>query len=271
MALDLSQRAQELGHRHGYAVLAIELQATDLRLLFEMGRWDDLLRQAEDLIVLSEQYGEALVAPFATLYKAQTLFYRGRTIDGLSLESTLLTLRDIDQLNYFAPCLAFVALKRARDRDDSIALTLIEEFKRKTQHARHHWARYLPDVIRAILMLDERQRAQEFISKVSDAVYPRDQHAVVTARAIVTEALGDMEEATNLYCDAARRWKEYGFVLEEGLALQGAGRCLLGLTRTPEAFSVLQQARELFERLEATPLVDETERYLQPAADHLHG
>ena len=93
--------------------------------------------------------------------------------------------------------------------------------------------------------------------------YPREQHAVVTAQAIAAESGGRLEEAVTLHTDAAQRWAEFGFMLEEGQALLGASRCLLQFRKTAEASLSLRQARKIFVHLGAKPLVDEADAHLQ--------
>lgn len=90
----------------------------------------------------------------------------------------------------------------------------------------------------------------------------RQLHAVHSARAVFAEAQGKLEQALHLHREAADRWASYGFVLEEGQALLGAGRCLLGLERRDEAASRLETARTVFSSLRAEPLLAETERVL---------
>ena len=85
----------------------------------------------------------------------------------------------------------------------------------------------------------------------------------MTAQAIVAEAGGEFEQSIALYNDASRRWNEYGFVLEEGQALLGRGRCLIAIGRRSEASSPLHQAGQLFATLGAKPLLDETDSYLE--------
>jgi len=55
-------------------------------------------------------------------------------------------------------------------------------------------------------------------------------------------------------------------VPEQAFALLGQGRCLIGLSRPTEAAAVLQHAREIFERLGATPALAETDALLAAAA-----
>jgi tetratricopeptide (TPR) repeat protein len=47
--------------------------------------------------------------------------------------------------------------------------------------------------------------------------------------AILAEAKGLTDEARALYQQAAERWADYGFVLEEGQAHLGLARCLIAL------------------------------------------
>jgi hypothetical protein len=54
-------------------------------------------------------------------------------------------------------------------------------------------------------------------------------------------------------------------VPEQGFALLGQGRCLIRLARPTEAASVLQHAREIFERLQAAPALAETDELLERA------
>ena len=97
--------------------------------------------------------------------------------------------------------------------------------------------------------------------------YAYAEHAVVAANAALTEARGDLQAAADAYADAADRWERFGVVPEQGFALLGQGRCLLGLARPTEAAPVLQHAREIFERLQAAPALAETDALLAAAAD----
>jgi len=48
-------------------------------------------------------------------------------------------------------------------------------------------------------------------------------------KGILAEAEGQIDEARALYQDAAQRWADYGFMLEEGQAHLGYARCLIAL------------------------------------------
>jgi hypothetical protein len=70
-------------------------------------------------------------------------------------------------------------------------------------------------------------------------------------------------DARDLYREAAQRWTDYGFVLEEGQAHLGLARCLILLDDKETATKHLQKARAIFTRLGAVPLINETDVYLQ--------
>jgi hypothetical protein len=63
---------------------------------------------------------------------------------------------------------------------------------------------------------------------------------------------------------SAERWRDYGFVLEQALALLGLGRCRLALGHAVTNGAV-GAARELFARLGAQQLVADVDRLLSEA------
>jgi hypothetical protein len=119
--------------------------------------------------------------------------------------------------------------------------------------------------VRALCSIGEAERASGLLRAETDVVYTRDRHSVITARAIVSEAKGEVNQALRLYEDTAERWHQHGFVLEEGHALLGVGRCQIPLGRTQDASARLHEARDVFVKLGATPLIDETDYYVQQA------
>jgi hypothetical protein len=68
--------------------------------------------------------------------------------------------------------------------------------------------------------------------------------ALVAGHAIVAEARGEIDEAGELYADAAKRWEKYEFPFERAHALLGHWRC----SGDEES---LRDARGIFERLGA--------------------
>lgn len=90
-------------------------------------------------------------------------------------------------------------------------------------------------------------------------------NCVLTGHAILAEAKGHMDDARRLYHEAARRWVDYGFVLEEWQAHLGLARCLIALGDHGAPTERLQKTRVIFSKLGAVPLLNETDTYLAQA------
>jgi hypothetical protein len=93
----------------------------------------------------------------------------------------------------------------------------------------------------------------------------RDANSMTSARAALAELEGDLEDAADRWDDAAARWNAFPSVLEHGLALEGAGRCLLEVGRPGEAADRLRLARDRFRSLGARPLESEVDGLLARA------
>jgi len=101
------------------------------------------------------------------------------------------------------------------------------------------------------------------VERLLERVVPnarREHNAVLTANAVLAEAAGGFNEAAQRYSDAAEAWRRFPFPLEEGLALLGAGRCLVALGEG--ANQELRGARELLLGLGARPSVVEADALL---------
>jgi hypothetical protein len=96
-------------------------------------------------------------------------------------------------------------------------------------------------------------------------VYQLDQHAEVTARALLAEQDGEHAEAAALFADAAGRWERFEVPWERAQALLGQGRCLLALGRPAEGEQALAAARDLFASLGASPVLADANRLLAEA------
>ena len=126
-------------------------------------------------------------------------------------------------------------------------------------------ARHLPEIVRALVASQQLESATEILVNENMVSMARDRHSAVAASGIVSEAKGQIEEARDLYQEAAQRWLEYGFVLEEGQAYLGSARCLIALGDREAFREPLQKARAIFSKLGALPLVNETDNYLDQA------
>jgi hypothetical protein len=87
---------------------------------------------------------------------------------------------------------------------------------------------------------------------------------VLTAKATLGEARGAVREAMRMNQEAAAGWSEYGHLFEHGQTLAALGRCTMELGE-PHAEKALTAAAEIFSRLQAKPLLADTQRRLGQA------
>jgi tetratricopeptide (TPR) repeat protein len=262
-SLDLLTEGLEFAQSRGQVRWVSWLKADALEGAFELGLWADVLQQADDLMEWERRHEFPVIRCTAMEAKTRVLIETEGTQQAATLITPLLSLAtDLVDLQDLVPSLAIAAMAYAKLHEHAASQKLIKEFEQKTGDAANYRARYLPEVVRILVAVDEVEWADRLIPQTTPPL-PRNQHAAVTATAIVAEARGEHARALALHQDAADRWKRYGFVLEEGQALFGAGRCLLALGGNVESHKSLQEAREIFARLGARPLIEEIDNCLR--------
>ena len=120
------------------------------------------------------------------------------------------------------------------------------------------------EAVRAALAAGAPDLAAELAGALQPR-YPLEQHAMVTARALLAEHHGQHAEAAALFATAAGRWKRFEVPWEHAQALLGQGRCQLALGQPAEAREPLRTAREIFSSLGARPALAEVDRLLVQA------
>ena len=118
-------------------------------------------------------------------------------------------------------------------------------------------------MVRTALDLDRPDMAQRLLAGV-EPHHLYTQHALAAAHAAITEDLGDHRTAADAYTQATTGWEHFGVVPEHAYALLGHSRSLLAIGRPTDA-EVLQHARNLFDKLRATPTLTEIDTHLQRA------
>ena len=157
------------------------------------------------------------------------------------------------------------ALARAELGQERTAVALLTELEAYPgARVNENYPVLLAAMVRAALRIGERDLAERLVAALEPWT-PYAKHALRAAEAAMMEARGDLQAASDAYADAADRWERFGVVPEQAFALLGQGRCLIGLSRGPEAVPVLQHAREIFERLQAGPALAEADALLQQA------
>jgi class 3 adenylate cyclase/tetratricopeptide (TPR) repeat protein len=266
-ALEIQRAGIRFGERRGVTGPVMWTKGESLWTLFDLGDWEDLLQTADELIAWDRARGGSYFGVMALTYKAGVLLWRGRVSEAAILEEEFLPrARDIADPQILVPALTVGASIEQRRGNSAEALRLIQDTEETTGEIPRFRAQVVADAVRVAVSLDRIDLAGTLIEgSASDT--RRDQHSVLTARAVVAEARGELQEAQTLYSEVARRWEEFGHLLERGLALLAAGRCLPELKRSPETEAPLKEARDIFVGLGAAPLVQETDALLGgPAA-----
>jgi class 3 adenylate cyclase/tetratricopeptide (TPR) repeat protein len=265
-ALETCRTGIDFSERRGLARTAMWIRAATFGPLADLGRWDEVLTLADEVIAQQRTRGGAYQSVGAATQKAHILLWRGETAAAQPLVRELLPqARDIDDLQILLPALVAGAAVEAAG-NPPLAAHLIEELGRAAHErggGRLYLGLYLAEVVRICMATHQHALASRLIDHAPTRA-ARHRHARLTARAVLTEAQGDLDNAARLYAQAAERWTRYGHVLERGQGLLGAGRCLLRLNR-PQAAAKLRDARTSFAALGARPLLAETDAWLLDA------
>jgi tetratricopeptide (TPR) repeat protein len=263
-ALELYRAAADFGRRRGIAFKAKWVEAESLWTLYDLGRWDELLASAEELIRWDRRYGGSQVGVMALSYKAHVLARRGQTAEAESLMSDFLPrARAIQDPQVLAPALVIAALIEEARAESAAAVSLIEEFEESTREEARFRNINLPDALRVAIWAGALDVAERLFEGARGGA-ARDRLAVLTGRAVLAEVRGELAGAADLFAEAAAAWEEYGHALEHGRSLLGLGRCRLALGQA-EANNILSAAREVFARLGAGPLLGEADGQLAEA------
>jgi class 3 adenylate cyclase/tetratricopeptide (TPR) repeat protein len=261
-ALETADRAEHLAGQRGLGEIAIASRTTRLGPLFDLGRWDELLDLAGDVIEWSAGTGAGYEAVSAQPWAAQVLQLRGRLEEASAAAAHFMKpARDVADPQVLIPAAVaagWIALAEGRTDE---AAHLIEEVERAADVSAWYREHFLADLVRLCAGIGNLEAAERLVG-LANAVTDRHRLSLATARAVLHEAKGDLDPATETYLDAAKGWTSYGHALEAAKALLGAGRCL-ATTREAEAAPLLERAKGAFVDLGAVGLLEEAEHELR--------
>jgi tetratricopeptide (TPR) repeat protein len=266
-ALETLRTGIDVTERRGLGRIAKWLRATGLGPQWDLGQWDELLRTTADLAAWARAQGEHSLLVWALLRRAQVLLQRGDRAGAVALaaETTPLA-RENGEAELLIPALTLAALVEQAEGRPEAAVALVGEVSRiAVGKVAWYCANDLPDLVRIAVAEGETGLAEGLADRVASPA-ARHRHGVATARAVLAEAAGDQAGAAELYDAAAVGWSAFGDVLEEAMALLGAGRCLTRLDRPGPAAERLRAARTLLTRLGARPVLDEADAWLVKVA-----
>ena len=257
--LSVAQAGIELADSCGITEGSAWIKATTgLSPLFDLGRWDDCVAAADEVLVWSRRHQTNYPATNAWLKRTEVLLSRG-DLEGAagSLDDYLHLAREIGHPQVLGPALT-VAAQVAISVGDQVRLaSLVDELLAPITRDGISWddAIHLTELARVV---GAAGRAPEFEARLATAptVMLRHRNSALTARAVLAEQRGDSADALRDHLAAAESWREYGHVLEHGRALAGAARSARALGDEPTAAVLLGEAADILAGLGARLYLD---------------
>jgi predicted ATPase/class 3 adenylate cyclase len=261
-ALETAGRAEELASRRGLGEIAIASRTTRLGPLFDLGRWDELLELAGDVIEWSAGTGAGYEVVSAQPWEAQVLQLRGRLNEASAAAALFLKpAREVGDPQVLIPAAVAAGSIALAEGKTEEAARLIEEVHRAADVSAWYREHFLADLVRLCTGTGDVAAAERLVG-MANAFTIRQRLALATARAILHEAKDELRPAAATYLEAADGWTSYGHVLEAARASLGAGRCL-ARADDGEPAGHLAAAKDAFASLGAMGLLAEAEAELR--------
>jgi class 3 adenylate cyclase/tetratricopeptide (TPR) repeat protein len=232
-------------------------------MLFDLGRWDELLGVVECVVGSEAERGGLQTLELSLPYRALVLARRGEHEAAREdVERLLPSVRASEDLQLCVPALSAASLVAFESGDVDGAVGFVREL---TDVARNGSDRYrslfVAELARLCVLAGQHELAAELVTGMSVDV-GRIGAARTAAAAVVTEADEKAVDALGLYEDAARRWRDVDGLPGAAAALVGQARCLIALGRTG-ADLPLTEARMLFESMGDRAGLAQTEELTQ--------
>jgi class 3 adenylate cyclase/tetratricopeptide (TPR) repeat protein len=247
--LELVQASLDFARRCGLTHHEMWARATRLFFLYELGKWDELLREADEVVRWDrDERGGSQIEVWALIASAPVRVQRGSVDEARRDAATFLPrAREVANPQTLTPALTQAAFAFAAGGELDAAVTLAVEFEACGARAAGAFAYpLLPTMLRLCVAAGELPLAQRLVDGAADvADAPVSRHMTTAGRAILAEASGRTKEAAVLYAEAAVAWDEWGSVPERAYALLGLGRC--------GDEDAAREAAAIFERLGAVP------------------
>jgi class 3 adenylate cyclase/tetratricopeptide (TPR) repeat protein len=267
-AMETYDAALQWAERFGQTWGAEWARAETTWLLYDLGRWDELLSVGEEVRGRAMPRSQIWCLP--TAHMAAVLLQRGRTDHAARVVDELLPrAREIGDVQVVVPALWVNALLEAARGEASHAVPMLNEAARIAEGERTWLSVLLPDAMRILLdfgRVKEATQLFESLRSLEPMFAARDLNAKESSAALLAEAAGKTDEAVELFRAAVRGWRDYGSVVEKAHALLGAGRCLIALGKPGEAAADITAARGIVSGLGATRLTQEADALLARAS-----
>jgi class 3 adenylate cyclase/tetratricopeptide (TPR) repeat protein len=256
-ALATNQAAIDLSDRRGLKGQAMWARAESMWLLFDSGRWDEIVERAGGLLPWSAESGDAQVGTIARAFRIRVDAHRGEPAHAAELTRTLEAARRIQDLQILAPTLIAAGVNAgAAGRHDEVP-SYMREFDEATAGGPAEYRELLlPEATRIVLTAGDTDLAERLLGERT-IHSPRTSMSVEAARAAILEQRADPAPAADAFRISAEAWAAWGIPFERGQALMGMARCLRRSGAMEEADRTFDEAAGIFRSLGATvpPLV----------------
>ncbi|HET6623503.1 MAG TPA: adenylate/guanylate cyclase domain-containing protein [Gaiellaceae bacterium] len=218
-----------------------------LRALFHLGDWDELRREANDVIRWERERRGGQLELFGLIHLAGVRVHQGEHDEAAAdVDALLPRARESGDPQVLVPGLSVAALVAAAAGDRDRALLHVRELEEQTRgsHGFRSYGRLSPS--RIALAAGELELAEAFVEGIADSA-AWNRCSGLAASSQLLEARGELDEARARYHDAAEGWEAFGSVVEQAYALIGAGRC--------GNVAAGREGEAIFERLGASPVL----------------
>jgi class 3 adenylate cyclase/tetratricopeptide (TPR) repeat protein len=260
-ALELADEALSLLRTRGLAEGEALTHAYRLETLFLLGRWDELLAKADEIIAEAKRSTNWHIILTAAISKAWVLSLRGSQTEAGEFADDLCAGRKDRWL--YALAIPRIRGRRASGRSAEAA-RLVEDTIEALEAEGTPLLEFLGDMARETIAIG---RADLLLrcGPLSAGGVRSARHGRQSWKGLWAEANERYDEAFNNFTRAERGWAKFGNPYERAQALVGQARCLLALERSAEAITQLGEARETFSVLGAGPALHETDSLLRRA------
>jgi class 3 adenylate cyclase/tetratricopeptide (TPR) repeat protein len=238
----------EFSLRRGLTHHVMWTRAARLPHRYETGRWDELLEESEEILRWDREQGGTQIEVNTLLATTPVLVHRGRVDDAARQTAIFLPrAREVGDPQSLGPALSQAALVSAVRGEFQEARGLVEEFEAFAGRVRVEIFGALPALTRISVAAGDTTTVERLLRNMEDVgAGPAANCSVTTAKAVLAEATGGVDDALTLYREAEVGWREWGSVVERAYALHGLGRC--------GDQDAAREAAAIFERLRAVPL-----------------
>ena len=262
-ALRVAGEGVEFAERRGLAFPAAMLKTIRSEFSFKLGHWDETLALADELLEWERSHRASQIRVRAARERCRVLLLRGQAeVAAAPLEELLAEARKAGDPQTVIPVLALGASIELAREQPAAAIRLAREIL--TVDASGYRLRETAVTVRVLTRCGAFDDAEAQMQGLTPTA-PRHRAVLTSARAVMTEARGELAGGATLHREAAKTWSRLGDVVERAWGLLGEGRCLAQLGDGDAAADRLRAAREAFVSFGAEPWVAEADDWLARA------